>query len=784
MSSDKARLEIGHVLFIDIVGYSKLLLKQQSDLQRELNEIVSGTNEFQQADSAGRLIRLPTGDGIALVFRTSPEAPAECAIEIAQALKSHSSIQLRMGIHSGPVSEVADVNQRANVAGAGINMAQRVMECGDAGHILVSKHVAEDLEQDDRWRSLLHDLGACEAKHGMRVEVANLFSDEIGNPQLPKKFQALKNRSARVRWSLVASALLLVAAGVGVFFLLQRSTSVVSRGLEKSIAVLPFENLSDDKANAYFVTGMQDEILTALAKISALKVISKTSTEKYSSRPGSLKAIAHELGVTAILEGSVQRAGDAVHINVQLINGHDDTHLWAESYDRELKKVFEVEREVAETVADKLKAQLSPQDTKELSRVPTTNPEAYDRYLKGVYATHEFKKGRASSFKPAIEFLKEAIALDPRFALAYVKLADAELSGAYFEGLPPQTLADGRAHLAKALELEPDLTEAQLFQASVFSYFDHDPVRALAAVEPLLARAPNNPLIWATMANAKGALGDWQGQLDAIKHATELDPRNAGYLIELGALNFNLRRYREGIEILRRVLALEPEIWVSRLNLAEALMVSDRLAEAKAELEQWPDPKLENLMMASKYAVLQQLEVWNRNYDAALTLTAKIPDLPNRLPTVIIPVGNIQKNTDLGFIQLYQADKANAEKAFRAAQTELEGLRAANVDNADFYRDESFVLAGLGQHAEAVEAARKATTLSKEDNFVFYLTEIYAHFGDADLAFETMQKLIDKPDAGGDLCVAALRHDPVWDPIRKDPRFEKAIAALAAKESK
>src|SRR5437763_540649 len=271
MSTQKGRLEIGHVLFIDIVGYSKLLLKQQSELQRELNEIVSGKSEFRQADSAGQFIRLPTGDGIALVFRTSPEAPAECAIEIAQALNSHSSIRLRMGVHSGPVSEVADVNQRANVAGAGINIAQRVMECGDAGHILVSKHVAEDLEQDDRWRSLLHDLGACEAKHGMRVEVANLFSAEIGNPQLPTKFHILKKRRARLRWGLVAATLLMAAAGVATFVILQRSESLVSRGLERSIAVLPFENLSDDKANAYFVAGMQDEILTALAKISALK---------------------------------------------------------------------------------------------------------------------------------------------------------------------------------------------------------------------------------------------------------------------------------------------------------------------------------------------------------------------------------------------------------------------------------------------------------------------------------------------------------------------------------
>jgi tetratricopeptide (TPR) repeat protein len=187
-------------------------------------------------------------------------------------------------------------------------------------------------------------------------------------------------------------------------------------------------------------------------------------------------------------------------------------------------------------------------------------------------------------------------------------------------------------------------------------------------------------------------------------------------------------------------------------------------------------------MMASKYATLQQLEVWNRNYDGALALAAKIPDIPNRLPTQIIPVGNIQKNTDLGFIHLYQDDKASAEQAFTAARNELEPLRPSNADNADFYRDESFILAGLGQHAAAVEAARKATTLSQDKDVFFYLAQVYAHFGDADLAFETMQKLIDKPTAGGQLCAASLRHDPIWDPIRKDPRFEKAVASLAAIE--
>src|SRR5437870_11578595 len=315
MSNEKTRLEIGHVLFIDIVGYSKLLVKQQSELLRELNEVVSGTDEFQQAESAGKLIRLPTGDGMALVFRTHTEAPVECAMEIARALKNHPAIQLRMGIHSGPVNEVVDVNQRANITGAGINLAQRVMDCGDAGHILVSKHVAEDLEEYEHWRPLLHDLGTCEVKHGVRVGVTNLYSDEVGNPQLPKKFQTLQKHRSRVRWAEVAIAFLVLAAVVVAFIVvLRRPTRSILSVAEKSIAVLPFENLSEEKANAFFADGVQDEILTHLARVADLKVISRTSVMQYkAAAQRNLRDIAKTLGLSHVVDGSVQRSGGRVH---------------------------------------------------------------------------------------------------------------------------------------------------------------------------------------------------------------------------------------------------------------------------------------------------------------------------------------------------------------------------------------------------------------------------------------------------------------------------------------
>src|SRR2546426_11597752 len=280
------QLEIAHVLFIDIVGYSKLSINDQHAAVEELNQIVRASEQFQRAEAASGLLKIPTGDGIALVFYTSPEAPAQCAVEISRALKEHPHLQLRMGIHSGPVSGVVDVNERANLAGAGLNLAQRVMHCGDPGHILVSKHVAEDLEEYDEWRPLLHELGECEVKHGVRISVANLYTEELGNPAVPEKLKAAraaaaaKRKRTAFRWvSVGVLALLAGIAAIG-FLFFRHAPRFAARPLavpEKSIAVLPFQNLSEEKANAFFADGVQDEILSDLAKVANLKVISRTS---------------------------------------------------------------------------------------------------------------------------------------------------------------------------------------------------------------------------------------------------------------------------------------------------------------------------------------------------------------------------------------------------------------------------------------------------------------------------------------------------------------------------
>src|SRR6202790_519067 len=424
-SAADVKFEIGHVLFVDIVGYSKLLITEQSEQVQKLKEIVRGTEQVRLAEAEGKLLRLPTGDGGALVFRNNPEAPVLCALEVSKALKSYPQLRVRMGIHSGPVNEVTDLNAQANIAGAGINIAQRVMDCGDAGHILLSKHVADDLEQYPRWRPCLHELGDCEVKHGVRLSLTNLCTDEVGNGQLPSKLA--RRIKQRRKMMIIGGALLAIAACLASFVVHRISTNggaALSSILEKSVAVLPFENLSDDKANAYFADGIQDEILTKLASVADLKVISRTSTAKYKSKPEDLKTVAHQLGVANVVEGTVQRAADKVRVNVQLIDARADSHLWAKSYDRDIKDVFAVESEVSQEIADALQAKLSPNEANTLATAPTKDPEAYDSFLKGEYEEREAESSlKPEPFDRAAVFYKQALTHDPNFALAAARLA-------------------------------------------------------------------------------------------------------------------------------------------------------------------------------------------------------------------------------------------------------------------------------------------------------------------------------------------------------------------------
>src|SRR5437870_501995 len=431
-------LEIAHVLFIDIVAYSKMATDEQRAAVDKLNQIVQATDEFRKAESEKRLLKIATGDGMALIFYHSPEDPVECALEISRAIKEQrSKLRLRMGVHSGPVNGVVDVNGRANVAGAGINIAQRVMDCGDAGHILVSKRVAEDLEQFKHWRPHLYHLGECEVKHGEKIDIVNLFTAELGNSERPKRLAmpaqktdfvpvAREPAPSRKPVLIIAASVAIAVLVVGSFLFWQRqqpkSSALASAIPEKSIAVMPFENLSRDPDNAYFADGIQDEILTRLSKISDLKVISRTSTQHYKSEPENLREIAKQLAVGHVLEGSVQKNGDEVRVNVQLIDAINDSHVWAETFDRKLTDIFSVESDVAKAVADQLKARLSGREEEAIVRKPTDNLEAYDAYLRGLAYTLKTATTRANALG-AQTYFKKAVSLDPTFAIAWAQLS-------------------------------------------------------------------------------------------------------------------------------------------------------------------------------------------------------------------------------------------------------------------------------------------------------------------------------------------------------------------------
>src|SRR5256714_3380348 len=540
------QLEIAHLLLIDVVGYSKLLVNDQVESLQNLNRIVRGTDCFCAAEAKDKLIRLPTGDGMALLFFENLEQPPRCALEIARALKDHPEIQVRMGIHSGPVNQVPDVNDRINIAGAGINIAQRVLDCGDAGHILLSKHVADDLKEYRHWQPYLQDLGECEVKHGLRLHLVNLYKDGLGNPQVPEKFKRRKRWKETgpvhpvvsprwPRWAPIAALLFSGCALAISFTIFLRHRAALSETFagaavaipDKSIAVLPFENLSDDKQNAYFADGVQDEILTNLAKVADLKVISRTSVMQYKNIiQRNLREVGKALGVAHILEGTVQRAGGRVRVSAQLIDARTDAHLWGESYDRDIADVFAIENELAEQIVAQLKSRLSPQEKAAIEQKPTSDLAAYDLYLRGRDLIDRAVFSSGKELFEAIGLLQQAVKRDPAFALAYYQLAHAH-DQLYVRAIDhtAERLKLAEAAIESLRRLQPDSGETHLALAKnlYWGHLDYKNARKeLATAERAL---PNEPLIFLLAGYIDRRQGRWDDSLKNMQQALSLDPR-------------------------------------------------------------------------------------------------------------------------------------------------------------------------------------------------------------------------------------------------------------------
>src|SRR5213082_3233056 len=543
-------LEIAHVLFIDIVGYSKLSINDQNAAVEELTQVVRGSEQFQKAEAAGRLLKIATGDGMALVFYTSPEAPAQCGVEISRAGKDHPRLQLRMGIHSGPVSGVVDVNNRPNLAGAGLNMAQRVMDCGDAGHILLSKHVAEDLEEYEQWRPLLHDLGTFEVKHSARVSVTNLYSDEVGNPRLPKKLEAVKKHHAHVRWAAMAIGLLVLGAIVVAFMIVsRRPTTSLTAIPEKSIAVLPLVDMSAGKDQEYFSDGISEELLNLLAKIPQLQVTARTSSFAFKGKETGIPEIARTLHVAHVLEGSVRKAGNSVRITAQLIKAGTDTHLWSQTYDRKLDDIFAIQDEIAADVVKQLKVTL-------LGAAPkarATDPEAYALYLQAVQLGRPFT---AEAFQQSEALYRKVLAIDPRYAPAWYGLAR-NFTNETGQGLLPgkEGFAQARQAAVRALAIDPDYAPAHAQLGWIAMYGDSDLVGAAQHFRRALALDPADLDVLRNSVMLIAALGRLDESLALNQALVRRDPVNVNTLFNLGLFQRRAGRLDAAIASQRTVLS-------------------------------------------------------------------------------------------------------------------------------------------------------------------------------------------------------------------------------------
>jgi serine/threonine-protein kinase len=789
--SSDVKFEIGHVLFIDIVDYSKLLITEQREQLQRLKEIVRATEQVRIAEAEGKLRRLPTGDGGALVFRTSSEAPVLCALEISKELKNDSELRVRMGIHSGPVSEVADLNEQANIAGAGVNIAQRVMDCGDAGHILLSKHVADDLEQYPQWRSRLHDLGECEVKHGVRIRAVNLYTDEIGNSEVPEKFKradtwaAAKEghpMSAIPKWAMVGAFVAVVV--VGLLFWSKR-TPTISAAPDKSIAVLPFENLSDEKQNEYFADGVQDEILTNLAKVPDLKVISRTSVIRYRTGvPRDLREIGEQLGVAHVVEGSVQRLGDRVRVNAQLVDARSDAHLWAKTYDRKLADVFAIQSEIATSIAQELKANLSPNVKAAIEQPPTADVVAFDLYtraktllLDSGFSGH---KKAIDMYNRATELLNAAVAKDPNFLLAYYQLARAQ-SEIYFFSIDHTSAR--RALIEDAIRnaerLRPDAGETHLARALYFyrCYLDYD--RARAEVQIAAGSLPNNPEIYLLTAYLERRKSSWNEALQNLEKGLELDPRNVFVLRQISLTYQALRRYAEMVAVLDRALALDPTDIDSRIGRARAYL------HWRANTRPLHDT-IHSILATNPSAAGNLADWW---FDLALCERD-----PSEISAALAAISESGvRDEGLIFPRAYcqgMADLARGDPSSRAAFLRARAEQEQAVRNQSEYGAPLCVLgvidAALGRKDEAIAEGRRAeemlpvTKESVNGAYVMkYLAGIYALCGEKDLAIEQIRITLQYP---GDLSYGLLKLHPLWDPLRGDPRFEKIVASLAPKQ--
>ena len=579
-----------------------------------------------------------------------------------------------------------------------------------------------------------------------------------------------------------------IAAGLLVFQLLRSKSAVTPRQSEavtgsagpaaeiaaKSIAVLPFDNLSDDKSNAYFAEGIQDEILTRLSKIASLKVISRSSTQKYKSSPDNLRDVGKQLGVANLLEGSVQKIANAVHVNVQLIRAATDEHLWAESYNRKLDDVFGVEGEVASAIADQLNAKLSGTEQKAVTDKPTQNTAAYDAYLRGLSIEHNQYSYEA--YQQAARNYVEAVQLDPNFAFAWARLAVLR-SFLYFNAVDLNTNTAGAVKEAtdRAMALAPEAGESWIAQGAYRYRVLRDFAGAVTSYKQAQIRLPNNSYLLQNLAFVQRRLGLWQDAEATFKKALELDPRDFQLLGSIGGEFYTyLRRFDEARAAMDRALEISPDSASTRASKAVTFQNEGRLDEAAQELARIPSDTMDDFVVSARIGQA----IYERHFDQAISIIErKLSAVPSGQPLdSLTELALVQ----LGYCQQWTGREEDARRSFSRA---IEAIKPkpdspVQADANGTPNTLALACAGLGEKAKALEQAQRSVTDYDTDavNKPWALTtlaQIQARFSDHDAAIAALPHLLEVP-AG--LTIANLKLDPFWDPLRKDPRFQKLVA--------
>ena len=540
---------------------------------------------------------------------------------------------------------------------------------------------------------------------------------------------------------------------------------------EKSIAVLPFDNLSDDKSNSYFAEGIQDEILTRLSKIAALKVISRTSTQKYKSAPDNLREVGKQLGVANLLEGSVQKIANAVHVNVQLIRAATDEHLWAESYNRKLDDVFAVEGEVASAIAEQLNTKLTGAEAKAVTDKPTQNAAAYDAYLRGLSIEHnDYSYG---AFELAARAYVQAVQLDPKFAIAWARLGVIR-SFLYFNGVAPveNTAAAVKEAADRAMALAPEAGESWIAVGAYRYRVQRDFAAAFAAYQEALKRLPNNSFVYQYLGIVQRRLDRWQEAEVNYKKALELDPRDVSLLNDMGnEFYFYLRRFDDAYAMIDRALQIAPDSASTRANKVALLQAEGRLEEADQELARIPADATDYWAVNAR----ANQALFKRHYDdAARIFERKINARPADQPPDFFDKSFL---VNLGYCYEWMGNSEEARKVFTRAVQAIKPTpeTVVGADANGTPTTLALAYAGLGQKEKALAQAQQAlkdyaTDAVFKPSAEITLAMIQARFGDHDAAIAALPHLLEVP-AG--LTTANLKLDPLWDPLRKDPRFQK-----------